>query len=98
MMFVTHYIFVEFYQFVKSEHKKEFDGVCKGITGEGCGYKPEDSISKKRVASALGKGTILNHYFDPSNAEVTFVQSTRIQSFLITILTLSCWYSLESSH
>ena len=28
-------------------------------------------------------------------AEATFVQSTRIQRFLIT---LSCWYLLESSH
>ena len=35
--------------------------------------------------------------FNPYNAEATFIQSTRMQTFLITILTLSCWYSLESS-
>ena len=35
---------------------------------------------------------------NPSNAEATFVQSTRMQRFLKTILTLSCWYSLDSSH
>ena len=33
-----------------------------------------------------------------SNAKTTLVQSTQMQRFLKTILTLSCWYSLESSH
>ena len=35
---------------------------------------------------------------NPSNAETTFVQSTRTQRFLKTIQTLPCWYSLDSSH
>ena len=35
---------------------------------------------------------------NPSNAKATFIQSTRMQRFLKTIETLSCWYSLESSH
>ena len=35
---------------------------------------------------------------NPSNAEATFVQSTRKQTFLWNIETLSCWYSLESSY
>ena len=34
---------------------------------------------------------------NPSNAEATFIQSTMMQRFLKTILTLSCWFSLESS-
>ena len=34
---------------------------------------------------------------NPSNAETTYVQNTRKLRFLKTILTLSCWYSLESS-
>ena len=35
---------------------------------------------------------------NPFNAEATFVQSTRtFERFLKTILTLSCWYSLDSS-
>ena len=34
---------------------------------------------------------------NPSNAVATFAQSTRMQRFLETIKTLSCWYSLESS-
>ena len=35
---------------------------------------------------------------NPSNAEPTFVQSTRTQIFSKSILTLSCWYSLGGSH
>ena len=35
---------------------------------------------------------------NPSTAEATFVLSTRTQNLLKTIETLSCWYSLESSH
>ena len=38
-----------------------------------------------------------NSTFNPFNATATFVQSTRIQRFLKTIQTLSCWYSLENS-
>ena len=32
-----------------------------------------------------------------SNAEATLIQSTRTQRFLENFLTLTCWYSLESS-
>ena len=35
---------------------------------------------------------------NPSNAEATFVQSSRTQIFLKNIESLSCWYSLDSSH
>ena len=35
---------------------------------------------------------------NPSYANAIFVQSTRTQRFLINILTLSCFNSLESSH
>ncbi|NWI66671.1 RTEL1 helicase, partial [Todus mexicanus] len=34
----------EFYQFVRPQHKKEFDEACCSLTGEGCGYKPEHSL------------------------------------------------------
>ena len=37
------------------------------------------------------------YYVNPSNAEATFIQSTRMQRFMKTIYSLSCWYSLESS-
>ena len=39
----------------------------------------------------------LTWQFNPSNAEATFIQSTRAQHFLRTVYTLSCWYSMESS-
>ena len=35
-------------------------------------------------------------FMNPSNAEATFVQSTRMQQFLKNIETLSCWYALVS--
>ena len=35
--------------------------------------------------------------FNPSNAKATFIQSTVMQRILKIILTLSCWYSLDSS-
>ena len=38
------------------------------------------------------------HGYISYDAEVTFAQSTRVQRSLKTILTLSCWYSLDSSH
>ena len=34
---------------------------------------------------------------NPSNAEPTFIQSSKMHSFLKAILTLSCWYSLVNS-
>lgn len=49
--FQSVFAFVEFYRFVRHKDKKEFDSVCKELTGEGCGYKPEDSVPKKRVQS-----------------------------------------------
>ena len=35
---------------------------------------------------------------NPSNAEATFVQNTRMQRFVKTIWILSCWCLLDSSH
>ena len=40
---------------------------------------------------------LLQVHLNPSNTKATFVQSTRMQRFLITIYTLSCWYSSDSS-
>ena len=38
----------------------------------------------------------LAHSFNPSNAEATFVLSTRTLKLLKTMPALSCWYSLDS--
>lgn len=44
-------LFREFYRFVRHKDKREYDELCKNLTGVGCGYKPEDSITKKRLHS-----------------------------------------------
>ena len=51
-------------------------------------YVPKDEIIRGGL-----KPVTLNR----SNAKSTFVQSTQMQTFLKTIQTQSCWYSLESS-
>ena len=42
--------------------------------------------------------TVVYQCLNPSNAEATFISSTKTQRSLKTILTLSCRYSLDSSH
>ena len=39
-----------------------------------------------------------SYQFSPSNGKATFVHRTRARTFLKTISTPSCWYSLDSSH
>nr|XP_054773043.1 regulator of telomere elongation helicase 1-like isoform X2 [Lytechinus pictus] len=50
-----YHLFRKFYSFVRPCHKKRFDQLCKEITGEGCGYRPEDSIEKKKTDDAEDK-------------------------------------------
>lgn len=42
----THSLLRGFYQFVRPHHKKRFDEHCTELTGQGCGYKPDHSLSK----------------------------------------------------
>ncbi|CAB1417634.1 unnamed protein product [Pleuronectes platessa] len=42
----THSLLRGFYQFVRPHHKKMFDERCVELTGQGCGYKPDHSLSK----------------------------------------------------
>ncbi|KAJ7332211.1 hypothetical protein JRQ81_014391 [Phrynocephalus forsythii] len=42
-----HVLLREFYQFVRPQHKKEFDDACRSLTGVGCGYKPEHSLLRE---------------------------------------------------
>ena len=53
-------------------------------------FKLSDKISRQLPAIVI---LVLN----PFNAEASFVQSTRTQRSLKTLLTLSSWYSLNSS-
>lgn len=63
----------EFYQFVRPQHKKEFDEACCSLTGAGCGYKPEHSLlreERERLARNMGEelvpalGRQLDHLID----------------------------------
>ncbi|XP_025911813.1 regulator of telomere elongation helicase 1 isoform X3 [Apteryx rowi] len=43
-----HILLREFYQFVRPQHKKQFDEACCNLTGVGCGYKPEHSLLREQ--------------------------------------------------
>lgn len=43
----THGLLRGLYQFIRPHHKKEFDERCLELTGEGCGYKQEHSLSRE---------------------------------------------------
>lgn len=48
----------EFYQFVRPQHKKQFDEACCNLTGVGCGYKPEHSLLREEreiLAKKIGE-------------------------------------------
>ncbi|XP_038164925.1 regulator of telomere elongation helicase 1 [Cyprinodon tularosa] len=49
----THSLLRGFYQFVRPHHKKSFDEKCQELTGQGCGYKPEHSLSKDEKKAAI---------------------------------------------
>ncbi|XP_031167538.1 regulator of telomere elongation helicase 1 isoform X3 [Sander lucioperca] len=41
----THSLLRGLYQFIRPHHKKRFDEKCQQLTGKGCGYKPDHSLS-----------------------------------------------------
>lgn len=48
----------DFYQFVRPQHKKQFDEACCNLTGVGCGYKPEHSLPREEreiLAKKMGE-------------------------------------------
>ncbi|KAM8830526.1 regulator of telomere elongation helicase 1 isoform 2-T2 [Synchiropus picturatus] len=55
----THSLLRGFYRFVRAHHKKQFDEKCLELTGVGCGYKPEHSLSteeKKAMLTSAAEG------------------------------------------
>uniref|UniRef100_A0A8C8B7W6 Regulator of telomere elongation helicase 1 n=1 Tax=Otus sunia TaxID=257818 RepID=A0A8C8B7W6_9STRI len=53
-----HILLREFYQFVRPQHKKQFDEACCNLTGVGCGYKPEHSLLREErelLAKEIGE-------------------------------------------
>uniref|UniRef100_A0A671NT03 Regulator of telomere elongation helicase 1 n=1 Tax=Sinocyclocheilus anshuiensis TaxID=1608454 RepID=A0A671NT03_9TELE len=55
----THCLLRGLYQFIRPHHKKEFDERCLELTGEGCGYKQEHSLSREE-REALGEMSPVN--------------------------------------
>ncbi|XP_051957724.1 LOW QUALITY PROTEIN: regulator of telomere elongation helicase 1-like [Xyrauchen texanus] len=53
----THNLLRGLYQFIRPHHKNEFDERCLHLTGEGCGYKSEHSLSRKE-RGALRQNTV----------------------------------------
>ncbi|XP_008292635.1 regulator of telomere elongation helicase 1 [Stegastes partitus] len=51
----THSLLRGFYQFVRPHHKKTFDEKCQELTGQGCGYRPDHSLSKDEKKAAMPK-------------------------------------------
>uniref|UniRef100_A0A667WAE2 Regulator of telomere elongation helicase 1 n=1 Tax=Myripristis murdjan TaxID=586833 RepID=A0A667WAE2_9TELE len=59
----THSLLRGFYQFIRPHHKKTFHEKCQELTGQGCGYKPDHSLSKEeKEALILRRGVLtLSH-------------------------------------
>ncbi|XP_047464709.1 regulator of telomere elongation helicase 1 isoform X1 [Mugil cephalus] len=49
----THNLLRSFYQFIRPHHKKRFDEKCQELTGQGCGYKPDHSLSKEEKKAMI---------------------------------------------
>uniref|UniRef100_A0A8D0AE05 Regulator of telomere elongation helicase 1 n=1 Tax=Sander lucioperca TaxID=283035 RepID=A0A8D0AE05_SANLU len=57
----THSLLRGLYQFIRPHHKKRFDEKCQQLTGKGCGYKPDHSLSvdeKKALMLQSGRKTL----------------------------------------
>ncbi|XP_061591579.1 regulator of telomere elongation helicase 1 isoform X2 [Cololabis saira] len=57
----THCLLRGFYQFVRPHHKKRFDERCEELTGQGCGYRPEHSLSKDEKRAVLSQSAADGH-------------------------------------
>uniref|UniRef100_A0A4W5K906 Uncharacterized protein n=1 Tax=Hucho hucho TaxID=62062 RepID=A0A4W5K906_9TELE len=56
----THNLLRGFYQFIRPHHKKRFDEKCVELTGQGCGYKPDHSLSKEEKETLISSCSQLN--------------------------------------
>uniref|UniRef100_A0A3B3CSV6 Regulator of telomere elongation helicase 1 n=1 Tax=Oryzias melastigma TaxID=30732 RepID=A0A3B3CSV6_ORYME len=54
----THSLLRGFYQFVRPHHKLRFDERCAELTGLGCGYKPEHSLSKDQKKAIMQQSEV----------------------------------------
>ncbi|XP_009997011.1 PREDICTED: regulator of telomere elongation helicase 1 [Chaetura pelagica] len=53
-----HVLLRGFYQFVRPQHKKQFDEACCSLTGVGCGYKPEHSLLREERQTLAKEGEL----------------------------------------
>ncbi|XP_028850608.1 regulator of telomere elongation helicase 1 isoform X2 [Denticeps clupeoides] len=65
----THSLLRGLYQFIRPHHKKRFHEHCVLLTGDGCGYKPEHSLSKEQ------KETLKHHTADGVSSDNSAVCS-----------------------
>lgn len=54
----THSLLRGFYQFVRPHHKKTFDEKCQELTEQGCGYKPEHSLSRDERKAVIQQSAV----------------------------------------
>ncbi|XP_039656402.1 regulator of telomere elongation helicase 1 [Perca fluviatilis] len=52
----THGLLRGLYQFIRPHHKKRFDEKCRQLTGKGCGYKPDHSLSVDEKKALMLQG------------------------------------------
>uniref|UniRef100_A0A8P4GCH8 Regulator of telomere elongation helicase 1 n=1 Tax=Dicentrarchus labrax TaxID=13489 RepID=A0A8P4GCH8_DICLA len=70
----THSLLRGVYQFVRPHHKKRFDEKCQELTGQGCGFKPDQSLAKdKKKALMLYSG--MKHSSQPNTAPSFHVEN-----------------------
>uniref|UniRef100_A0A8D2KR29 Regulator of telomere elongation helicase 1 n=1 Tax=Varanus komodoensis TaxID=61221 RepID=A0A8D2KR29_VARKO len=79
-----HVLLREFYQFVRPQHKKQFDEACCSLTGVGCGYKPEHSLLQEErllLAKRAGKirGSCAAESDEPSRKPPSSLKETQSQ-------------------
>ncbi|XP_041080710.1 regulator of telomere elongation helicase 1-like isoform X3 [Polyodon spathula] len=79
-----HYLLRDFYQFVRPHHKKQFHEACCELTGEGCGYKPEHSLSKEEKEKLMQTAEKKTKMEIPTASANTFISSASSSSQLNT--------------
>ncbi|XP_058859713.1 regulator of telomere elongation helicase 1 isoform X2 [Acipenser ruthenus] len=79
-----HCLLRDFYQFVRPHHKKQFDEACCELTGEGCGYKPEHSLSKEEKEKLMQTAEKKTKTEIPTASANTFISAASSSSQLNT--------------
>ncbi|KAG7471984.1 hypothetical protein MATL_G00103730 [Megalops atlanticus] len=88
----THVLLREFYQFIRPHHKKQFDETCRELTGIGCGYKPEHSLSKEE------KEKLMQQKANAEKLAPTATLSTDSESAAVEQLNTSVQLNKGGSH